>query len=48
MKTVYPLSELTGKIISCAMELLINFGNTSLHFKRVMKLNKNHSQSKNH
>jgi GxxExxY protein len=31
--------------------LLINFGNTSLQFKRVMKPdrgNKNHSQSKNH
>ncbi|GAB4199625.1 MAG: hypothetical protein Fur0023_02090 [Bacteroidia bacterium] len=27
--------------------LLINFGNTSLQFKRVMKPNKNHSQSKN-
>ncbi len=28
--------------------LLINFGNTSLQFKRVMKPNKNHSQSTNH
>jgi GxxExxY protein len=28
--------------------LLINFGNTSLQFKRVMKPNKNHSKSKNH
>ena len=28
--------------------LLINFGNTSLQFKRVMKPNKNHSPSKNH
>ncbi len=28
--------------------LLINFGNSSLQFKRVMKPNKNHSQSKNH
>ena len=28
--------------------LLINFGNTSLLFKRVMKPNKNHSQSNNH
>ena len=27
--------------------LLINFGNTSLQFKRVMKPNKNHSLSKN-
>ena len=27
--------------------LLINFGNTSLQFKRVMKPNKSHSQSKN-
>jgi GxxExxY protein len=27
--------------------LLINFGNSSLQFKRVMKPNKNHSQSKN-
>ncbi len=27
--------------------LLINFGNTSLQFKRVMKPNRNHSQSKN-
>lgn len=27
--------------------LLINFGNTSLQFKRVVKPNKNHSQSKN-
>lgn len=27
--------------------LLINFGNTSLQFKRVMKPKKNHSQSKN-
>ncbi len=27
--------------------LLLNFGNTSLQFKRVMKPNKNHSQSKN-
>lgn len=27
--------------------LLVNFGNISLQFKRVMKLNKNHSQSKN-
>jgi GxxExxY protein len=27
--------------------LLINFGNTSLQFKRVMKPNKNHSQSEN-
>ena len=27
--------------------LLINFGNTSLQFKRVMNPNKNHSQSKN-
>ena len=27
--------------------LLLNFGNTSLQFKRVMKANKNHSQSKN-
>jgi GxxExxY protein len=27
--------------------LLINFGNTSLQFKRVMKPNKNHSSSKN-
>lgn len=27
--------------------LLINFGNTSLQFKRVMKPHKNHSQSKN-
>lgn len=27
--------------------LLINFGNTSLQFKRVMKPNQNHSQSKN-
>jgi GxxExxY protein len=27
--------------------LLINFGNTSLQFKRVMKPNKVHSQSKN-
>ena len=27
--------------------LLINFGNISLQFKRVMKPNKNHSQSKN-
>lgn len=27
--------------------LLINFGNTSLQFKRVMKPNKNHSQSNN-
>lgn len=79
----YPESELTGKIIGCAMEvhrilgngfqeviyqledvhlaqainyleaygmgigLLINFGNTSLQFKRVMKPNKNYSQSKN-
>ena len=28
--------------------LLTNFGNTSLQFKRVMKPNKLHSQSKNH
>jgi GxxExxY protein len=28
--------------------LLINFGNTSLQFKRVMKPDKNHSLSKNH
>ncbi|MEP7269804.1 MAG: GxxExxY protein [Saprospiraceae bacterium] len=27
--------------------LLVNFGNTSLQFKRVMKPNKNHSESKN-
>lgn len=27
--------------------LLLNFGNTSLQFKRVMKPTKNHSQSKN-
>ncbi len=28
--------------------LLINFGNTSLQFKRVMKPNKNHNPSNNH
>ena len=39
VQTTYKYSELTGKIIGCAMEAheYINFENTSLQFKRVMK-----------